>query len=88
MIIEGRICGGVVVFDHGGSLPDGAKVSVFVREESLSAPPPAEFVEVCRGPKSAGVPDIGDLFGLFPPEDLKEIKEAIQGCRKIDPDEW
>ena len=32
--------------------------------------------------------DVLDLAGLFPPDDLKEIEEAVRDCRQVDPNGW
>ena len=40
------------------------------------------------GPRRVAGKDLLDLVGLFPPEDMKEIEEAVQDCRQVDADGW
>ncbi|MDE0088416.1 MAG: hypothetical protein OXU23_22020 [Candidatus Poribacteria bacterium] len=42
-----------------------------------------------ESPKGIPLQELLEFVGMFPPEDLEEIKQAIQeGCEKIDASEW
>lgn len=43
-----------------------------------------------ESPKGIPLPELLEFAaGLFPPEDLEEIKQAIEGdCRQVDESEW
>ncbi len=72
MPYRGHIENGMVVLDEIIPLPEGTVVTVEPMEQEPSA--------VGRA--------LLDLAGLFPAEDLQEIEEAVQDCRKIDADGW
>lgn len=41
-----------------------------------------------EGPMPSGAQVLADVKGLFPPEDLREIEDALRNCRAIDADGW
>ncbi|MCG3198928.1 MAG: hypothetical protein HUU16_04650 [Candidatus Omnitrophica bacterium] len=72
----GHVKDGVIVLEGDVPLPEGALVSVDL--ENMEG-------EQVRASKRASV---RDLVGLFTPEDLDAIEEAIRDCRKVEPDGW
>lgn len=42
-----------------------------------------------EGPKGIPLQELLEFVGMFPPEDLKEIKQAIEeDCSQVDTSEW
>jgi len=75
MRYRGHVRNGVVVLDDAGQLPEGMEVSILTESQD---PRSEETVKS----------QLSDLIGLFPPEDMREIEEALRECRCVDPDGW
>lgn len=72
MAYRGHIENGAVVLDEPADMEEGTVVTV---ESAKQAP-------------SAVGRALLDLAGLFPPEDLEQIEQAVRDCRKVDADAW
>ncbi len=72
MSYRGHIENGAVVLDEPADMEEGTVVTVEPAKQEPSA--------VGRA--------LLDLTGLFPPEDLQQIEQAVRDCRKVDADGW
>jgi len=72
MAYRGHIENGTVVLDEPVDIPDGTAVTVEPEHPSAKT----------------AVQLLSELADLFPREDLNEIENAVNSCRKVDRDGW
>ncbi len=90
MAHRGHIKNGVVAPDEPLPWPEGTEVTIeAVGGQAGSANKTKDHAESPAGDRQDATPkNLLPLVGLFPPNDLKEIEEAVRDCRKVDMDGW